>query len=220
MRHFFRTMFRKRYVRILFLILFLIMISMIASNIWIVKRTKAQIYTDPDLIPANDVALLLGASKNALGGANLFFTYRVQAAATLFHAGKIRHIIVSGDNHRKDYDEATDMRDALMALGVPEEAITLDYAGFRTLDSVVRCQKVFGQKKITIISQEFHNQRALFIARYYDLDAVAFNAKDVPNQYALKTRIREYFAKFKAVLDLYVFHTGPKFLGEAIPIKL
>ena len=204
-----------------FLLAILACIFMIICNYAIVKTTKAQLYSDITLIPKNDVAILLGASKKSRkGGDNLFFKYRIEAAAALYKAGKIKHIIVSGDNHNKQYDEATDMRDALIALGVPDSCITLDYAGFRTLDSMVRCLKVFGQNKITVISQKFHNQRAVFIGNYYKMDVIAFNAKDVPNQFSVKTRFREYFAKCKAVLDLYLLHTSPKFLGEAETLKI
>ncbi|MDP1746339.1 MAG: ElyC/SanA/YdcF family protein, partial [Bacteroidota bacterium] len=101
-----------------------------------------------------------------------------------------------------------------------DSCITLDYAGFRTLDSMVRCLKIFKQKNVTVISQAFHNQRAVFIANYYDMNAVGFNAKDVPNRFSTKTRFREYIAKFKAVLDLYILHKEPHFLGESITIKI
>ena len=197
-----------------------IVVALVISNIWIIKSTSKQLYSDINSIPTNKVGILLGASKKlASGYNNLFFKYRIEAAADLYKAGKIKHIIVSGDNHKKEYDEATDMRDALIEQGVPDSCITLDYAGFRTLDSMVRCLKIFGQNDVTIISQEFHNERAAFIANYYKMNVVAFNAKDVPNQFSLKTRVREYFAKFKAVLDLYVWHTEPKFLGEAVEVK-
>ena len=197
-----------------------IVVVLLFSNIWIIKSTSKQLYSDINSIPSNKVGILLGASKKLANGYdNLFFKYRIEAAAALYKAGKIKHIIVSGDNHKKEYDEATDMRDALIAEGVPDSCITLDYAGFRTLDSMVRCLKIFGQTDVTIISQEFHNERAAFIGNYYKMNVVAFNAKDVPNQFSLKTRVREYFAKFKAVLDLYVWHTEPKFLGEAVEVK-
>lgn len=203
-----------------FILMTLMVIFIVLCNYAIMSSTKTQLYSDISLIPKNDVAILLGASKKSRwGGENLFFKYRIEAAAALFKSGKIKHIIVSGDNSKKEYDEATDMREALVALGVPDSCITLDYAGFRTLDSMVRCLKIFGQKKVTVISQKFHNQRAAFIGNYYDMEVVAFNAKDVPAQFSLKTRIREYFAKCKAVLDLYLIHTQPKFLGEAVTIK-
>lgn len=203
--------------------IFVILLSVLIliSNYWIINSTKSQLYSDTLLIPQNDVAILLGANKTLRNGSeNLFFKYRIQAAAELFRSGKIKHIIVSGDNSKKEYDEATDMREALVAQGVPDSCITQDYAGFRTLDSMVRCLKVFGQNKLTVISQKFHNERAVFIGKFYDMDIVAFNAKDVPDSFSLKVRIREYFAKFKAVLDLYVLHTEPKFLGEVVTIKL
>ncbi|MBK7182854.1 MAG: YdcF family protein [Bacteroidetes bacterium] len=203
------------------IILLLFSCAIVISNYWIINSTKSQLYSDVNLIPANDVALLLGASKKtSRGNDNLYFKYRIEAASKLYKAGKIKHIIVSGDNHIKEYDEATDMCDALIIEGVPDSCITLDYAGFRTFDSMVRCLKVFQQKNVTVISQEFHNQRAVFIGNYYEMNVVAFNAKDVPSQYSLKTKVREYFAKFKAVIDLYLLHKEPKFLGEEITIKL
>ncbi len=199
----------------------IICIMILSCNWWIVSSTRNKLYSVIDSIPANDIGLVLGASKTLKNGKeNLFFKYRMEAAASLFKAGKIRHIIVSGDNHKKEYDEATDMRDALIAKGVPDSCITLDYAGFRTLDSVVRCWKIFGQKKFTVISQAFHNQRAVFIARYNDLDVVAFNAGDVPDHFSFKTRMREYFAKTKAIIDLYLLNKQPKFLGEEVKIKM
>lgn len=190
-------------------------------NIWIVQQTKKQIYSEIAAIPENEVGLVLGTSKYfANGSGNLFFKYRIQAAAQLFRAAKIKHIIVSGDNHVPEYNEAKDMKKALLAEGIPDSCITLDYAGFRTLDSVVRCKKVFGQNKFTIISQEFHNQRALFISRHYDIEAVAFNAQAVPEELSVNTIFREYFAKFKAVLDIYILHQEPKFLGDPIKINV
>jgi SanA protein len=183
---------------------------------WIYFNTKKQIFSDAELLPENKVGLLLGTIRDASGGRrNLFFDYRIEAAAELFREGKIKHIIVSGDNHIANYDEPGDMRDALIEAGVPANCITLDYAGFRTFDSVVRCKKVFGQSKFTIISQGFHNARALFIANNTEgVEAVAFNAKAVPFGFHPFTFVREYLARVKCVLDLFVFRTKPKFLGK------
>jgi SanA protein len=111
------------------------------------------------------------------------------------------------------YNEPWEMRKALIAAGVPESAITLDYAGLRTLDSVVRAKQVFGQDKLTIITQPFHSYRALFISNFYQIDAVAMVTQDPEMDQSFKVRVREYFARTKAVLDLYVFKTTPKFLG-------
>lgn len=193
--------------------------ALLLCNSWINRSTRSQLYSDSSAIPARKVGLVLGASKNTVRGTdNMYFTYRMQAAYELYKTGKVHYLLLSGDNHTEGYDEPTDMRDALIRLGVPDSCIVLDYAGFRTLDSVVRCKEVFGEDSVTVISQEFHNQRALFIANKSGVNAIAFNAKEVDRNYSLKTRIREYFARVKCVLDIYVLHTGPKFLGEKIRI--
>ncbi|WP_225034906.1 vancomycin high temperature exclusion protein [Winogradskyella sp. SM1960] len=181
---------------------------------WVNFKAKGLTYDAIDKIPKNNVGLVLGASKHASNGnINLFYKHRVDAAAALYKAGKIKYILVSGDNSRKDYDEPTDFKNDLIAKGIPTEHIFLDYTGFRTLDSMVRAKEIFGQNAFTVISQRFHNQRAIYIAQHYDIDAIAFNAKDV-----YKTPPREYLARTKARLDL-LFNVGPKFLGDKIAIK-
>lgn len=193
----------------------LVILFVIISNVIITKSTENTIYYTISNTPEKNVALILGTSKyTSSGNTNLFFKYRISAAADLYHLGKIKHIIVSGDNRVKNYNEPRQMRNSLIALGVPYEAITLDFAGFRTLDSVVRCKKVFGQNKVIIISQTSHLQRALFIAHKYDMDAIGFSAQDPPGNYSTKTNIREYFAKSKAIIDLYIIDKEPKFLGK------
>lgn len=178
-------------------------------------------FTDTTKIPETEVALLLGTSRYTIrGNTNLYFKYRIQAVVALFKSNKIKHIIVSGDNSITSYNEPREMRKALIAQGVPEESITLDYAGFRTLDSVVRCKEVFGQNDFIIISQQFHVERALFIADKFNINAIGFAAKNPPEKYSFKTNIREYFARTKAIIDIYILNTQPKFLGEKEIIKL
>lgn len=209
----------RRFFRWCGFLLILSFLLLIVSNSWINRSTMSQLYSESRDIPARKVGLVLGASKSTvLGTNNMYFTYRMQAAYELYRTGKVQYLLLSGDNHTEGYDEPSDMREALMQLGVPDSCIVLDYAGFRTLDSVVRCREVFGEDSVTIISQEFHNQRALFIANKNGIHAIAFNAQEVDRNYSLKTRIREYFARVKCVLDIYVLHTGPKFLGEKIRI--
>lgn len=177
------------------------------------------LYTRVEDIPERPVALVLGtAAKVADGRDNLFFKFRVRAAADLYNAGKVQHILVSGDNGRDRYDEATDMRDALVKLGVPDAAIVRDHAGFRTLDSVIRCKRVFGQHAVTIVSQRFHNERALYIARHEGIDAVALCARDVPVSGSPATYIREYFARVMALVDVHLLHRSPRYLGEPVRI--
>lgn len=183
------------------------------------NSAEGRLYSRIDDVPERPVALVLGtAAKVADGRDNLFFKFRVRAAAELYHAGKVRHILVSGDNGHKSYDEATDMQDALIALGVPESAIVRDHAGFRTLDSVVRCKRIFGQASVTIVSQRFHNERALYIARHEGMDAVAYCARDVAVSASPATYVREYFARVMALVDVHLLHRSPRFLGEPVRI--
>ena len=149
-------------------------------NFWIEKSTQNQVFDSLKDLPENKVGLVLGTSKYTKNGyQNPYFNYRITAAAQLFHAGKVKHLIVSGDNQFKSYNEPKQMQAALIGKGIPESAITLDYAGFRTLDSVVRCKVVFGQEEFTIISQKFHNQRALFIANNRAIKGIAYKFREI-----------------------------------------
>lgn len=189
------------------------------SNRQINNFSKGRIYSDLIAIPKNKVGLVLGTSRHMKNGEpNPFFYNRIKAASALFFAGKIKYILVSGDNRFYTYNEPREMKRELMRMGIPDTSIIMDFAGFRTLDSVVRCKKVFGQTNVTIISQEFHNERALFIAHYYQMNAVAYNAKDPDPAYSMAVNIREYFARTKVYLDLYVLKKSPYFLGDAIQI--
>ncbi len=214
----------KRIKKIAFAGILLALIGFITTfwaNKHIKNKAEKYIYTSVDSIPDNAVGLVLGTVKNQKNGKpNLYFVYRINAAVELFKAGKVKHFIVSGDNHIEGYDEPEDMRQALIANGVPDSCITLDYAGFRTLDSIIRCKAVFGQSKFTIISQQFHNERAIFLARYHDMDVYAYNAQSVNKHYGFRTNMREYLARVKATLDVYILKKKPKFLGEPVEIKL
>jgi SanA protein len=201
------------------ILLFIVIISV--CNIWIVKSTEAKVYADLSKLPDHRVALVLGTSHRSVGGGpNPFFQNRIKTAAELYRMGKIDHFILSGDNSTMYYNEPIEMQKALIKEGVPATAITLDYAGLRTLDSVVRSKAIFGQDRITIITQSFHSYRALFISNYYDIDAVAMVAEDPDLDRTFKVRIREYLARTKAVLDLYVFKTAPRHLGEKEKINI
>jgi SanA protein len=201
----------KWFVKGLIAIMFLAAVGVLACNWWVVRETRNQIYFDIGKLPANEVGLVLGTSKFVRSGKeNLFFRYRMEAASRLWHEGKVKQLILSGNNDSEFYNEPSDMRKALLRLGVPDEIMLLDYAGFRTFDSVVRCKDHFGHRQITIVSQNFHNARALYIGNHEGLTAVAFAAQDVPDGYSLRTLVREYLARPWAMLDVYFRKPQPE----------
>ncbi len=199
-------------------VLLLITLFTLICNAWI-GTFREYSYSDIDSLPDTKVGLVLGTSKYVAKGVhNLYYNNRMEAAARLFNSGKITHLIVSGDNATKEYNEPIAMKNDLIALGVPESRIYLDYAGFRTLDSVERAKEIFGQNTFIIISQQFHNERALAIARTKGIKAYAYNARAVTGKSGFKTNVREIFARVKTVLDLTILQTKPRFYGEQVQI--
>jgi SanA protein len=188
---------------------------------WAVQRAAlGRVYSTVDGLPPADVALVLGTANTlADGRPNLFYTARIALAAELFRAGKVRGLIVSGDNSRSDYDEPSMMKADLVASGVPERFVTCDYAGFSTLDSVRRVSRVFGQHRVIVVSQRFHVERALFLARRDKLDAIGCAAADAARWWQVRVRLREVLARGKAVLDVGLGR-GPMFLGPRESVAL
>jgi len=183
-------------------------------------KTEDKIYSDASLLPSYDVALVLGTSKYLGRILNDYYANRINAAIALYDKKRVNTFLLSGDNAHRSYNEPWTMKRDLLKAGVPEESIFLDYAGFRTLDSIVRSKEIFDADEFIIITQKFHCERALFIANYYDIHAVCL-AVPGPQQYSgVSIRFREVFARVKAVLDLYLFRTQPKFLGPKEPIRL
>ena len=209
----------KKIIWVTLIFILLIVLIIIVANIVIGSRTSHFLYDNKENIPKNKVGLVLGTSKYLSNGSlNYYFKYRIDAATELYKSGKIKSIVVSGDNHVKGYNEPQLMKEDLIKNGIPAEVIYLDYAGFRTLDSVVRMEKIFGQTEFTIISQQFHNERAVYIARHYGLDVIGYNARDVDQYAGFKTQMREKFARVKVFID-FLTHKQPKFLGEPIIIE-
>ncbi|MDN4051287.1 vancomycin high temperature exclusion protein [Escherichia fergusonii] len=197
-----RVCFSRRTLKIACLLLLVAGATIFIADRAMVNASKQLTWSDVNAVPARNVGLLLGARPG-----NRYFTRRIDTAAELYHAGKVKWLLVSGDNGRKNYDEASGMQQALIAKGVPAKVIFCDYAGFSTLDSVVRAKKVFGENHITIISQEFHNQRA-----------IGFNAPDLNMKHGLYTQLREKLARVSAVIDAKILHRQPKYLGPSVMI--
>ncbi len=196
---------------------------LVALLAWFAERRMEQqasacMTDDPSRLADVDVALVLGAAPiGPEGGPNRYFEHRLDAAAALWRAKKVKYLLVSGDTSGPDYDEPTTMRAGLLKRGVPAEVIYRDLAGVRTRDSVLRAQSIFGQNRLIIVSQRFHLARALFLAREAGLDACGFEAKDVDNPYSIFTTLRRYPSALRAYWDVWL-DTPPRHGGPAIAI--
>ena len=185
-----------------------VLVLMLTCDYLVTSNAKGKLYDDVEEIPYREVGLLLGTTPQTRIGrvVNRFFVFRIDAAEKLYKAGKISAILISGDEDSLDgVNEVESMKEALMARGIPEHAIMLDGKGFRTLESIVRAKLVFNLQSFTLISQKFHNERALYQASHLDLDfndPIAFNAESPRSAMALITYAREYLARVKLFMDL------------------
>lgn len=192
---------------------FFMLLLLLSCYGWISYSSSKRIYTTINDVPECRVGLVLGCRKGTL-----YFSKRIKAAVELYRGGKVDYLLVSGDNHVLGYNEPADMRDALVMLGVPANRVVMDFAGFRTLDSVVRAKHVFKLTDMVIISQRFHVERALYLASHNGINAVGYCADDVPQRYGARTMIRELGARVMAIVDLKILGRKPKFLGPEIDI--
>ncbi|HEX7380870.1 MAG TPA: ElyC/SanA/YdcF family protein [Nevskiaceae bacterium] len=215
-----RGAFHRVVRRWIFILLGIAIVVVWLLNHWVINSTKAYVYSSWSLLPDNRVGLVLGTSPYTRGGQeNPQFIGRVDAAAQLYQLGKVRQLLVSGANPGPNYNEPRMMRAALLRRGVPARAITMDLSGDRTLDSVARADVVFGLHRFTIITQRYHAYRAEFLAKKLHLEAIVYAAPGGAELGPLsRTRIREVLARIKAVLDIYVLDTQPRYGGDRRPI--
>ena len=204
--------FRSKLV-LLIICIFSSLAVLLIIDFYIGSFSRRKLYYDVNDVPHRPVALILGCNKYFEERINLFYLYRINAAYELWKFGKINAILVSGDNSRRDYDEPTNMKADLIAKGVPAEYITIDYAGFRTLDSIIRAGKVFNLEDYIVVSQPFHCGRAVYLAKQHGQDVIAFCADDVRSTAGFKLRLREVLARNKAVFDIFT-NKQPKYLGK------
>ena len=201
------------------LALFALGVALIAyANMLPVWASRGRLFDDTATLPAAKVGLVFGTTDTYKGRENRYFRYRIDAAVKVWEAGKVETLIVSGDNRSKYYNEPEKMKAALIEEGVPKDRIVCDYAGLRTLDSVVRAKKVFGADTILVISQRFQNERAIYLAQAHGMEAYGFNAEDVEIRAGFKTRIREIGARVKMWLDVNFLDTKPRHLGEKVEL--
>lgn len=199
---------------------FLVLAFVVYANLAAKRAGEGRLYDDVSQIPATPVGLVFGTTDKIGNRDNLYFNYRIDAAVALWEAGKVECLLVSGDNREQYYNEPDKMRAALIERGVPKEVIVRDFAGLRTLDSVVRAKEVFRAPAVTLVTQKFHNERAAYIAQNNGLEYVGLNARDVGANLGLKTKLREIAARVKMWLDVRILHTRPRHLGdwEYLPI--
>ncbi|MGB5270233.1 SanA/YdcF family protein [Eudoraea sp.] len=210
---------KRKYRFLAAILLLLSLLAIVISNFTIEISARGKTFNDPAVIPKNKVGLVLGTSRMLVeGGVNPYYAHRINATIKLYKAGKIEYVLVSGDNGSIYYNEPTTIKKDLVKRGIPGEKIFLDYAGFRTLDSMVRAKFIFGLDSVTVISQQFHNERAIYLAEKKGLMAIGFNAKGISGKEGIKVQFREYFARVKVFIDL-LLNTQPRFYGEKIEIK-
>ncbi|MDQ7047271.1 MAG: ElyC/SanA/YdcF family protein [Sulfurovum sp.] len=192
-----------------------------ALDRYISYSTQSAIYAEVKNVPHKRAALLLGTAKYvAKGKKNYFYVYRINAAVALWKAGKVDAIVVSGDNASKYYNETIRMQKDLIKAGVPKKYIALDYAGFRTLDSILRAESIFDLKEYTVISQRFHLERALYLAKNKGQNVIGFAAKDIAGtKAARKMALREYFTRLKAFLDVHILDTKATIMDDKVKVK-
>ncbi|MBU2995178.1 YdcF family protein [Cellulophaga baltica] len=200
-------------------LLLLFCITLFVCYAIIENSSNGKTFSEVENIPKNRVGLILGTAKKlTTGKANPYYTNRINATVELFNAKKIDFVLVSGDNGSIYYNEPTAIKKDLIEAGIPKEKIFLDYAGFRTLDSMVRAKHIFNLDSVTVISQKFHNDRAIYIAQKKGLTAIGFNATDLSGANGFKVQLREYFARVKVFIDIAT-NKQPKFYGDKIEIK-
>lgn len=208
-----------RRIGLLLLAVVLVLLAVVIyANITAVWASRGRIFSDVKQVPVTRVGLVFGTTDRVNGRENLYFRYRIEAAAKLWKAGKLETLIVSGDNRSRYYNEPEKMKQALVERGIPAERIVCDFAGLRTLDSVVRAKEIFGADPILFISQRFQNERAIYLAKANGIQAYGFNAEDVETQAGLKTKLREVGARVKMWLDVNFLNTRPKHLGEKVEL--
>jgi SanA protein len=171
---------------------------------WLVHAAgNNRVFEKIEDVPENEVGLVLGTAKwVSRGKVNRFFSYRIDAACRLYKSGKVRRLLLSGNGIDSGRCEPEQMKNELIARGIPAGALDTDNGGIRTLNSILRAKSVYGIKRMTIVSQEFHNRRALFFCRASGIDAVGFNAENVPVSESPRTMLREFLARITAVLEL------------------
>ena len=205
----------RRLIRISLILALVFCAVVVYANVTAMLASRGRLFDDVSAVPQTTVGLVFGTTNR---DENPYFRYRIDAAVRVWKAGKLKTLIVSGDNRSRYYNEPEKMKQDLVERGIPADRIVCDYAGLRTFDSVVRAKEIFGVTSILVISQRFQNERAIYIAKANGIDAYGFNSQDVESHLGMKTKIREVGARVKMWLDVNFLDTRPIHLGEKIAL--
>ena len=215
----------RRLAGFIFLIGCMTLLTIVSGNGWVRRSTQGRIFTSVETTPAAPVAMVFGAGITANRTPTAALADRIMGGVLLYRAGVVRHLLMTGDNSRVDYDEVTVMREWAIARGVPAEAITVDYAGFRTYDSCYRAQAIFGIERAVLVTQAYHLPRALYTCQARGIEAVGLAADSIPNnrrsayQYLLPSyQFREQLATTLMLWETHITKPKPRFLGPPEPL--
>lgn len=193
-------------------------VYVVLAQWWVFATSSKWIYQRVGEVPAAPVGIVFGAKVYESGALSPVLEARVRAAVDLYHAGKVRKLLMTGDNGRASYDEVTAMKRRAVALGVPAVDVVRDFAGFRTFDSCYRAREIFGVDRAVLVTQAFHLNRAVFLARRLGMDAIGFTAPPgMPDSMIRASERRELLARAAAVSDT-LLRRRPKYLGRSEPL--
>lgn len=213
------TPLRRRAAKVAIALSIAVLIAVSVTNAIVLSIGGERVYARIDDVPPRAVGIVLGAGLSRDGRPSIVLLDRLETGLDLYRRGKVRRLLVTGDNGTDQYDEVTAMERWLVAHGVDPRHVQRDHAGFRTLDSMVRAVKVFQVRHAVVVTQRFHMARSLFLARDAGLDAVGAVADRRPYTYARRYTLREVGARVVAVFDAWVIHRRPRFLGPPIPVE-
>lgn len=211
----------KGLLKTLFAAALLLAVGVVVINLWIFHKTHARIEHEVPLCVSQPVGLVFGTAQwLRKGGPNPYYQARMETSAELLRLNRIQHLLLSGDNRTRYYNEPISMWRSLRHRNVDDKVMTLDYAGFSTFDSVVRAKEVFGADRLMLISQGWHLPRALFIADALGIEATGCAVPNDGIEGEWRLRLREWLARAATFGDLYFWGRQPYFLGPFEPIRV
>ena len=211
----------KQLLMLLGALLLLAVLLWVAGNLWVLSHSAPYIQSNVAHCQSQRIGVVFGTSSwTRTGVRNPHFNARMDTAARLIHSGRVRHLLLSGDNRTRAYNEPRAMWHDLNKRGVAPEQLTMDFAGFSTFDTLARAQDVFQVDKAVLITQRWHLPRAIYIARARGMEVTGCVASAGAVAGEWRLRLRESLARVAALGDLYLWGREPYFLGPPEPILM